>query len=256
MRPELSRTLLLFGNRALTVLAVGTIISVTAWAESLQRTFPGAVTIPILLVSAGGVLTFIPLFAAGFVEEFGTPIAKLFFTRRKIYGSKDLTIRGEALAKRMGIKKRITFKVRRGLKTAYSIGKSVVIGEVFVKVPGESEAVTGHELTHLTRYNYWGRVSRLFLYFSPGFVLLWREAWLPLQVLYPYALALALFPLKWSFHWGEYHADEGGARVTSPETMIAVLLHLKDMHGDDGSFTHPSISKRIRRLQKKFGQAH
>src|SRR2546422_8589807 len=157
----LSHTLLLFGNGALTVLAVGTIVSVTIWAESLQRTFPGPVTIPVLLVSAGGVLTFIPLFAAGFVEEFGTPIVKLFFARKDtFYESKDITLRGEALATKVGIKKKISFRVRRGLKTAYVIGKSVFVGEVFANVPGENEAVMGHELTHLTRYNHWGRLSR------------------------------------------------------------------------------------------------
>ncbi len=257
MRKELSKNLRLIGNRVLTILTVGTIVSVTIWAESLSHGFPGSVTVPILAGSAGGMLIFIPLFSVGFIEEFGAPIVTLLLARKdSFYDSPDLTREGEALARELRIKKKITFKVRHGLKTAYSVGKSVVVGEVFASSSGERRSVTAHELTHQTRYNYWGRLSRFFLFGSPAFLILVQEAWLPKQIWYPYALALMLFPLRQGFHWGEYHSDREGARVTSPESMIATLLHLRDIYGDAGSFTHPSISKRIKHLQEEFGQAH
>ncbi len=258
MHGKLSSALLRLGYRALNAIVIGTIISVTILAEAAQHTFPSWITVPLVLAGAAGVLIFIPLLAYGFAYEFGTPIVSLLMSRKPTLESNELTSRGEELARHLGLKARVKFRLKQGMNNAYSIpfGKRVVVGESLLSSPGERDATVAHELIHLTRSNYWNRLLTFAVYALPVFPLFWRESWLSLAILYPYTFALMVYPMKYAFYWGEYDADERGASLTSPEDMIAVLLHLIELHGDHGSFTHPSTSKRIRRLQKRFGQAH
>ncbi len=258
MQGKLSATLLQLGYRALNVVVIGTIGCVTVLAESVQHTFPDWIIVPLILSSAAGVVIFIPLLAVGFAHEFGSPIFSLLLSKKPTFESKELTKRGEELAKQLGLKAKIKFRVRPGIDNAYStvLGNNVVIGESFTKSQGECDATTGHELVHLSRHNYRNKMLRLALYALFAVPFLWRESWLNPVILLPYTFALLVYPMKYAFYWGEYNADEGGAVLTSPEDMIATLLHIKESHGDHNSFTHPSPSKRIRQLQKKFGQAH
>ena len=258
MNKKLSARLLRFGFRLLSLLAIGTIISVTVLAESIRSRLYGALPFPLPTILLYTALGFGIYLVMGFAVDMGGTVFSLFFSRIPEFESHDLTRRGEELVRRAGLRNGFRFRLKRGIETAYSTPwKKVVIDEDLAMTnEGQGDAIVGHELTHQVPSHARIKMLRFLVYSIPSFALIYYEALLPLTVSIPYTLALVLYPMKWAFHWGEYDADEGGARLAGQENMIGALIGLEAQLGDHESFTHPRFSKRIRKLQKKFGQAH
>lgn len=114
------------------------------------------------------------------------------------------------------------------------------------------DAIMAHEVIHLTPGNYAMRSARLLVYLAPFMLLFYWERFLPESALLPYLFAMMVYPMKQASHWSEYDADEGSAHLVGPEKIVSALFELRRTHGDSDSFTHPSFTKRIRRIQRKY----
>jgi len=258
MNKKLSAQLFQFGYKLLRILVVGTIISVTVFAESIRSQFYLHLPFPIPTILLYTSLGFGIYLVMGFAVDMGGTALSLLFSRIPELESSDLTQRGEELVRRAGLRNRFRFRLKIGLQSAYSTPrKKVVIDQDLAMTNvGQGDAILGHEITHQVPSHAREKMLRFLIYSIPSFALIFYEGWLPLTVSFPYTLALVMYPMKWAFHWGEYNADEGGAWLAGQENMIGALIALQIENGDYDSFTHPRFSKRIRKLQKKFGQAH
>jgi len=114
------------------------------------------------------------------------------------------------------------------------------------------DAIIAHEVIHLTPGNYAMRSARLLVYLTPFMLLFYWERLLPEAALLPYLFAMMVYPMKQASHWSEYDADAGSAHLVGPEKIVSALSELRRTHGDNDSFTHPSFTKRIKRIQRKF----
>ncbi len=256
MNKKLSARLFQFGYKLLRILVLGTIISVTGFAELIRSRLYWHLPFPFQTVLLYTALGFGIYLVLGFAVDLGGPILSLLLSRRPEFESLDLTRRGEEIVRRAGVRSRFRFRLKRGIETAYStIRKKVVIDEELA-VDGPGDFILGHEVTHQIAGHTRGKIIRFVLYSLPAFGMAWYEGWLPATILIPYSLALIVYPMKSALHWSEYDADEGGAWLSGQENGIQTLMTLMKKHGDYESFTHPRPSKRIQELQKKFGQAH
>ncbi len=258
MNKKLSAQLFQFGYRVLRILVVGTVISVTVFAESIRSRFYFHLPFPMPTILLYTALGFGIYLIMGFAVDMGGTALSLLFSRIPELESSDLTRRGEELVRRAGLRNGFRFRLKKGLETAYSTPRrKVVIDEDLAMINiGQGDAILGHEITHQVSSHGRLKMLRFLVYSIPSFALIFYEGWLPLTVSIPYTLALVMYPMKWAFHWGEYDADEGGAWLAGQENMVGALMTLEAENGDYESFTHPRFSKRIRKIQKEFGQAH
>jgi Zn-dependent protease with chaperone function len=92
---------------------------------------------------------------------------------------------------------------------------------------------------------------------SYGFAILMSSFTVILLLVFETTYITMTFLLVSFVSWrGEYRADMDGARATGPEGLISVFEHLKSKIGrDDGSETHPPLSKRIKRLEPLLDEA-
>ena len=257
MNKTLSTRFFQFGYRLLRVLVIGTIISVTAFAESIRYGIYWQIPFPLPTALLYSAVFFAVYLAMGFTVDLGGPVILLLLSRTPEFESSELTLRGQEIARRAGSRSNFRFRLKKGIQTAYStLTKKVVIDEELAAIKGQGDFILGHEITHQLPSHARTRILRLILYAAIPLGLSYYEGWLPPALLIPYTLALLVYPMKWVTHWGEYDADKGGAWLAGAENGIGTLMRLMDLHGDHESFTHPRPSKRIQRLQREFGQAH
>ena len=113
-------------------------------------------------------------------------------------------------------------------------------------------AVIGHEFGHITRRVRLGLELAIGIVFAYAFgvMLLTVFTVIPLLVYEVGEIAIALYVASFILWRSEYRADMEGAKATGPEGLISVFELVKKKFGkDDGSETHPPLSKRIRRLE-------
>ncbi len=129
---------------------------------------------------------------------------------------------------------------------------TIVVGEQLLKdaSDAEIEAILGHELGHILKGHLGMRGALSVLYFfaflAVGFEARQSHSAVVLGTAGFLALILAAIPLNWRV---EYAADRFSAEKLGPSPIVSALERLKVFYPDCVSFTHPPLSRRIRRIQ-------
>jgi len=117
----------------------------------------------------------------------------------------------------------------------------------------ESEilAVLAHEFGHVTRRVRFGLELSLAIILAYFFAIIPSLFTVMLVLVFQVGELATAFLLASFVSWrNEYRADIEGAKVTGPEGLISVFELVKQKSGkDEGSETHPPLSKRIQRLE-------
>lgn len=195
-------------------------------------------------------LTFLLLFPAAFARVIilahtaKKPVRVESTARVQNLGAKTLQI--------MHVERNLKFAARNGYSGAYSGGNSVVVGEQLLRVLSDEEIVgiVGHEIGHLLRRHILVK-ALISIVSAMALIVAFFEADqpAPYDVLAITALAtftLARIPLFWKL---EYDADAVAAEHLGVNAMVSMLQRLKMFLFDGVSFSHPPLSRRIRRLQ-------
>ena len=110
--------------------------------------------------------------------------------------------------------------------------------------------VLGHECGHVLKRHLGFKGARNVLYFLAFLVASYEagssHAAAVLAIAGFLALYLAEIPLSWRM---EYAADKFSAEKLGPGPMVSALERLKMFSPDCITFTHPPLSKRIRRIR-------
>ena len=148
------------------------------------------------------------------------------------------------------------FVVSRGSSSASArsnFGKDrIVVGDRLLQESSDEEVigVLGHEIGHVLKKHVY--VKGLFrLLYVAGFLAVTSEAARSrpatiLGVTAYLAIVLAEIPLSWRL---EYSADRFSAEKLGPNPIASALEKLKVFYPDCASFTHPPISRRIKRIR-------
>lgn len=138
----------------------------------------------------------------------------------------------------------------------------VNIQESWVTSYPKSEVISvlSHEFAHLTgRKRFFGElmIASVLPYALSMALLMFTQVVLStnllLIVFYTFQISLALLLVSFVSWRNEYRADMGGARVMGPEGLVSVFeTELANEVRDNGSETHPPLSKRIQRLRLLF----
>ncbi len=129
---------------------------------------------------------------------------------------------------------------------------TIVVGEQLLKdaSDAEIEGILGHELGHILKGHLGMRGALSVLYFfaflAVGFEARQSHSTAVLGFAGLLALILAAIPLNWRV---EYAADRFSAEKLGPTPIVSALVKLKVSNPDCISFTHPPLSRRIRRIQ-------
>ncbi len=129
---------------------------------------------------------------------------------------------------------------------------TIVVGEQLLKdaSDAEIEGILGHELGHILKGHLGTKGALNVLYFfaflAVGFEARQSHSAAVLGVTGFLALILAAIPLNWRV---EYAADRFSAEKLGPSPIVSALEKLKAFYPDCVSFTHPPLSRRIRRIQ-------
>lgn len=251
-----------FSQRFFDASVIGTIICTTLFAETTKFEGRSLLTsyVPIIGIAAvAGMVLCVPFMFASFIMDIGfvLPSPRSGHGKTTEFNLGSISKRGEEIACKAGLDGKLVFKVKKDVGIAYSImlGKKIIIGEELFAGKENTDnldAIIAHEIIHLTPGNYAIRSARLLLYLAPFMLLFYWERLLPEAALLPYLFAMMVYPMKQASHWSEYDADEGSARLVGPEKIVSALSELRRTHGDNDSFTHPSFTKRIKRIQRKF----
>jgi len=167
------------------------------------------------------------------------------------------------LAGKMGLlgKVKVYKTTNPWFKGAYAnpLTSQVNIQESWVTSYPKSEiiSVLSHEFAHLnSRRRFFSElvIASVLPYASSLALLTFTQVFLStnllLVVFYTFQLSLALLLLSFVSWRNEYRADIGGAKVTGPEGLISVFeSELAKVGRDNGSETHPPLSKRIQHLR-------
>jgi Zn-dependent protease with chaperone function len=129
---------------------------------------------------------------------------------------------------------------------------TIFVGERLMRYGSDEEimAILGHELGHILKRHLSIHGAMNVLYFF-GFLAVSYEAESShaaavLSVAGFLALVLAGIPLNWRM---EYTADKFSAERLGPNSMVSALKKLQVFSPDCVSFTHPPLSRRMRRIQ-------
>jgi len=163
---------------------------------------------------------------------------------------------GTEVSSKMGMKRLVRFLVIRGFFGAGAVrGNRVFVGETLIQesTDPELEGVIGHELAHILRRHLPIRAGirgLAIIVLVVSFVFaeptrLW-EMVLPFMIGF---LAMAELPIYWRL---EYDADAKAAEVLGGEIVLQTLGRLRMRTFDGISFTHPPLSRRIRRIERRF----
>ncbi len=129
---------------------------------------------------------------------------------------------------------------------------TVVVGERLMKDASDEEimAILGHELGHIVKRHLTIRGAVNTLYFFAFLAVSYEAGSSHTATILSVAGFLALYlagnPLNWRI---EYAADKFSAERLGSNSMISALEKLKEFYPDCVSFTHPPLSRRIRRIQ-------
>ena len=168
----------------------------------------------------------------------------------------------DALAKRTGLfgKVKVYTTNNSWFKGAYAnpLTSSVAVQASWVTSYPRSEiiSVLGHEFAHLIsrrRFLVELLVASVLPYAFSLALLTFTQVVLSTNLLlivyYTAQVSMALLLVSFVSWRNEYRADMGGAKATGPEGLISVFENeLAKSKRDDGSETHPPLSKRIQRL--------
>jgi len=162
-----------------------------------------------------------------------------------------------SVAAKMGMKpmddyERVKY-VSGWMNAAITADGTVVLGQAVVEEfkKEHREGIIGHELGHKKGHHNVKRAA-LFLLATPLFIYLAQSPFpFFVNVLMVFAAAGLIMPLvSWPF---EYRADTVAAKCLGEQKVIDALMKIAGSAGVDitrDSYTHPSISRRIRRLQR------
>lgn len=153
---------------------------------------------------------------------------------------------------RMKIDRPIGLSVYKKSSLAFAGKNRIYVGDQLLQTAPDDE-ITGliaHEMGHLLRSSsiirrliFWIRVIVfLIVLYEAG----QSEAGVILGVTALNLFSLARIPLNW--RW-EYGADEEAAKRLGSSAMLVSLEKLRETNYDGLSFTHPSLSNRIRRIE-------
>lgn len=143
------------------------------------------------------------------------------------------------------------FKTKPGLRNAYVFRKTLVIGEPLLEeLSGIGiMGVAGHELGHIK-----GRDGIFRPLFALPIVALALFSWSNLPPIMSSIALLAytmvvMTPINWHF---EYKADKFAKNILGKDSIKLALLHLgRKEKIDEPSEFHPSIAKRIKKLDEE-----
>jgi Zn-dependent protease with chaperone function len=154
------------------------------------------------------------------------------------------------LANRMGINIR-KLRVKEGWCNAYAVGHSLVLGSDLMHsfTPEQRCAVVAHELGHIKEKH--DLISYLAI---NAFIAYAFFNWLKLPILMLFAATLAysvviVTLVNWYL---EIRADKIAAKFTAKENIKSALLNIaaiNDRSINESSETHPSIARRIKRIE-------
>lgn len=165
---------------------------------------------------------------------------------------------GPETLQRMGLNLKVRFLVLRRSSNAYNGKNRILVGEKFLQQSTDDEVrgIIGHEIEHIVKKDnmikqLWTLIPSLTLGITLGLLIglshgQAESAFVPLMTGIG-ALLLSGIPLNWRI---EYRADRFAAQHLGTDLVVRALSRLKTTHFDGFSFTHPSLSRRIRRLQQ------
>jgi Zn-dependent protease with chaperone function len=235
------------------LVVLGAIYALALWINSslLLQVLEPAITIVANVVFYG-------LFLVPFVWITARFIFVNVFSRRVTVELKERLQRlAVETLRRMSINPGSTrFTVGKGSSSAHvrrwPHRDTIVVGEQLMQDASDEEimAILGHELGHIVKRHLTIRGAVNALYFF-AFLGVSYEAGRShtaavLSVAGFLALVLAGNPLNWRM---EYAADKFSAERLGPNSMLSALEKLKVYYPDCISFTHPPLSRRIRRIQ-------
>ena len=129
---------------------------------------------------------------------------------------------------------------------------TIRVGDQLLQSASDEEiiGVLGHECGHVLKRHLTFKGARNVLYFFAFLAAIYEadrsHAAAVLSIAGFLSLYLAEIPLSWKM---EYAADRFSAEKLGPGPMVSALEKLKVFSPDCMSFTHPPLSKRIRRIQ-------
>jgi len=153
---------------------------------------------------------------------------------------------------RMNANPNVRFVVGKRFSGAYVRKDRIVVGERLLEGSSDEEiiGVVGHEVGHLLKRH---KIVRgftsfaTFVAFMAVFILAGQSDFAArLGITTIAGFALAGMPLNWKL---EYTADSFAAERLGANTMVLALEKLRATNYDGVSFSHPPLSRRIRRIQ-------
>jgi Zn-dependent protease with chaperone function len=185
---------------------------------------------------------------------------RIVFRKRTV--SLDLRERlgkiGPETLQRMGFDLKVRFLVLRRSSNAYNGKNRILVGEKFLQQSTDDElrGIIGHEIGHIVKKDnivkvLWNLTPSLTLGIILGLLIgpshdQVESAFVPLMTGIG-AILLSGIPLNWRI---EYRADQFAAERLGTDVVVRALSRFKTLHFDGFSFTHPPLSKRIRKLQQ------
>jgi Zn-dependent protease with chaperone function len=166
---------------------------------------------------------------------------------------------GPETLQRMGLDLKVRFLVLKRSSSAYSGKNRILVGEKFLQQSTDDElrGIIGHEIGHVVKKDntvraLWTLIPSITIGIALGLLISLshgqvESALVPLMT-GTGALLLSSIPLNWRI---EYRADRFAAEHLGTDVIVRALSRLRTSHFDGFSFTHPPLSKRIRRLQQE-----
>ena len=221
-------------NNSLLLFVLDPIISIVSTVA-----FYGLFVVPIVWIL--GRFTFVKVFSRNVDLELKEKLARLAF---------------EALH-RMNIDPKKTRFVVHNRSSAASVRRghfrdTVAVGEQLLRDASDEEimGILGHEFGHVLKGHLSIRsalnVSYFFAFLAVSYEAGRSHITAVLSVAAFLGLLLAAVPVYWR---EEYAADKFSAEKLGPSPIISALERLKVFSPDCVSFTHPPLSKRIRRIR-------
>jgi Zn-dependent protease with chaperone function len=129
---------------------------------------------------------------------------------------------------------------------------TISVGDELMRDASDEEimAILGHELGHILKRHLSIKGAWNVLYFFAFLAVIYMAGQSHSSAILAttslLALILAGVPLNWRI---EYSADRFSAEKLGPSPIVSALEKLKVFYPDCASFTHPPLSRRIRRIQ-------
>jgi len=191
------------------------------------------------------------LFIAAYYPIFASNISLMWNHRKKVRWI-EMPREVADLVDKMNMKGKVErFGVYPKLRTAYVLGRSVVIGEELLRILSKNQclAIIAHEINHIKGKH--SLVKALFI--IPIYLSIIGAKWTELPYVMCFIGSLAyvmilMIPLNWAL---EVKSDIAAAKFVGKEHIKSALLALVDQEKyEEHSETHPSIKHRIKKIEK------